>query len=49
MHLVTLVLDDDWLVGASPHVVHTFPNRVTPLSTTYTLDRGVGFVSSGHI
>ena len=29
LHLVTLFLDDDWLVGASPHVIHT-PNRVAP-------------------
>ena len=31
LHLVTLFLDDDWAgTGASPHVVHTLPKRVTP-------------------
>ena len=37
---MTLFLDDDWLVGESPHVVHTFSNRVIcPLSTVHTSQR----------
>ena len=46
---MTLFLDDDWLVGASPRVVHT-PNGVMPLNTVpHIYFRGVGFMTSGHL
>ena len=46
---MTLLLDDDWLVGAGPHVVRIFPNNVTPLRTTFFIEAWAGFVSSGHL